>query len=409
MSWLDKVQQDYTITCGDGTSYTVSWLNASKGIEYNIATFEFKELAGTLVYRGTPRGTKYVLEIYFQGDDHLDVSSSFEVSAANPAPWTISHPYYGQLYVQPVSMTYDNAEYNVTKIIANVIETLLSDGNIVTISAPDKITNDKANCDTLFANTFATDVPNPKAGDINSMTNNVNGFFNTIKSSIISSDDFATYFNAYNSALAAIDDATDNVLNAVAVMQALISLPATFVDSVVNRVQMLGNLLNFIGSTIVNVSSPSSKKLYENNAGTIITTLLMASVTNITDDYANTTQVISVIDSLVGYYNTYVTSLDGLQTVNGGSPDSYIPDPDALNALSQLLSYTVSALLDIAASSKQQRITYLDNDTNVILVANSIYGLLPDDSTIDKIVNDNGIGLNEKLLLRKGRQIIYYV
>ena len=38
-----------------------------------------------------------------------------------------------------------------------------------------------------------------------------------------------------------------------------------------------------------------------------------------------------------------------------------------------------------------------------------VYGLLPDDSTIQYFADTNNIGLNEVFQIEKGRKIVYYV
>ena len=97
MSWLEKVENKLTITCGDGKEYTPNYLAAQKAVEYNIAEFDFPNIEGTYISRKAPRGRKFPLELYFQGEDHLDVADAFELSARDPRPWKLSHPYYDEL------------------------------------------------------------------------------------------------------------------------------------------------------------------------------------------------------------------------------------------------------------------------------------------------------------------------
>ncbi len=108
MSWIEKIKNGIIITCGDGVSYQPNWLNATKLLEWNVAMYEFPELDGTLVKKSKKLGTKYNLELFFQGENHLDDSSAFEKSANDPKPWKIIHPFYGTLNVQAPSFTVDN-------------------------------------------------------------------------------------------------------------------------------------------------------------------------------------------------------------------------------------------------------------------------------------------------------------
>ena len=83
MSWLEKVNTQLKIKCGDGKEYTPNYLDAKKGKEYNIAKFNFPNVKGTLVKRKAPMGLSFPLDIYFQGENHLQVAADFEASAAN--------------------------------------------------------------------------------------------------------------------------------------------------------------------------------------------------------------------------------------------------------------------------------------------------------------------------------------
>ncbi len=67
MSWIDKIQDQLIITCGDGKEFRPSWINASKDMNFNVSLFEFPNIKGTLVKRGTPIGKAYNLQIFFQG------------------------------------------------------------------------------------------------------------------------------------------------------------------------------------------------------------------------------------------------------------------------------------------------------------------------------------------------------
>ena len=127
MSWLEKVETEMIITTGDGQPYAPDYMNAVKSVEYNVAEFNFPGIAGTFVDRRLPKGRKFNLELYFQGDDHLDVAEAFEASANDSRAWEIEHPFYGLVIVQPTSLQFDNSKQNLSKITGTVIETILED------------------------------------------------------------------------------------------------------------------------------------------------------------------------------------------------------------------------------------------------------------------------------------------
>lgn len=408
MSWIEKLETPYKITCGDGKSYTPLWSNVSKEIEYNISTFEFKGLAGTLVDRGMPKGTKYNIELYFQGENHLDTAQAFETSAADPNPWVIQHPFYGSLTVQPIGLVFDNSAFNVSKIVGQVIATITEKAPVVALSPEDKIQEDKVTCDDQLTQTYMDDVQ-PKVADVEEMKKNATTVYKEGQKTLTNTLDAEKYTNAFNNAYGYISNAVAQPLAAIRQLQALINLPAQFADSVKNRINCLLKQMEQLRSSLETILTKSSKKLFENNAGTLVGAVALAAITGVTDDYSNRRQVSDVITLVIGVYNNYLSDLDKLQTLNGGQPQSYIPDAPSIIQLGQLISYTVNSLFQIADNAKQERTLMLEEDSNVILVAQRLYGLLIDDSTLDTLIATNEFGLDDMLELKKGRQILYYV
>jgi hypothetical protein len=423
MSWQDKITQPYSITTGDGVEYKPLW-DPRKSVvlvqEFNIAEFNFKGLPGSLVDRGEVKGNVYDIEVCFVGDDHLDKAKAFRASAKNKRVWVINHPYYERIIVQPVGLKYDNGDGNMTKITGRVIETigadkLLAITNSFNAQQNVNISQLKLDTDTTFAAAYVAAVPIPQLPDIKGLStfaklmNTLQKAYATVKG------DLELAENAYNTANNFVTKIADeagavlaDVSNAVSYVQYLASLPAVFVNTVLSRVQFLQSQFAALQAQVGNVI-PSLKQLYENTAASIISALCLASVTNISPtDYANKPAVLAVIQQLLDTYNQYITNLDTLSTPTGGEPDSYIPDVDSLNMLATLINATVSQLLVIAAQAKQESILVLPEDNNVFPLAYQLYGTTAED-VVDQLISDNNINYKELLIIKKGREIIYYV
>jgi hypothetical protein len=406
MSWIEKIDSEFIITTGDGKQYKPLWLNASKTKDYNVAEFDFPGVVGTLVYRGKAKGAKYNLEIYFQGDDHLDQSAAFEQSADDSRYWIISHPFYGNINVQPTSLIFDNSKYNVSKISGTILETITEDNPRITVDPVDQVKNGKAALDEVFGTAY--DVT-PDSSEIVVMAEATRRtYLEGLK--IIKLDiDAEEYFNAFNTANGLITNATADPLAAITAINTMISYPAVLENSVKSRVNSFSEQLTILHGTIETIQDKADKKLFQNNGGMMIASQCLSAATPIPDDYKNRNQVIEMIDIIVDDYNQYIEDLDSLQTANGGELDSYIPDANALMALQQLLSFTIASLFVIALGAKQERTIYCEEDTNLILLAHRFHGLKADDSTLDDIIKNNNIGQNELLGIKKGRKVIFYV
>ena len=411
MSWIDDIKNDLIITCGDGVSFFPNWINAKKELVYNVAEFEFFEQDGTLVKRSKPKGLRYSLEIYFQGDDHLAFSRSFEESSKDSRPWIMEHPFYGRVLVQPISLEFDNSKLNLTKISGTVVQTIEETNPKINFNPKDKITADKIDVDDKFSIAGLSE-PIPVA----KMKTNNEGFYSDGNKLIKDPTIAEEYFNAFSDANSAVLNATSKPLAAIRAMQALINLPALFKISVKERMTLLITQHNRLVASVVGNIDNSTKLLYEVTGGAIISGMALATANPLTEkiadkpaDYSNRVEVLSISQLLLNTYNSYIVLLNSFQSINNGGLTSYMPQPAPLIALDDLISFTISNLFNIANNAKQERSLILENDSNCILLAHRLYGLKQDDSTLDDFILNNNIGINEMLIIKKGRKILYYI
>lgn len=430
MSWVQDFQGRFIIRTGDGNTYFPLWKNnAVKEITYNIAQFDFPDIKGSLVNRGTPQARQFSIEIYFQGEDNLTLSQNFETSANDPRPWTVTHPIFGQILCQPVGLKFDYSGYNVTVITGSILETLGSNGLKTTIVPYDKIKSDKIAMDDVQSASFNASQFDPKVKPANfpSVTTQKNrlkqlnnAIYNIGKKQIKLTEDAGAYLNKLNAANAAIDNLINLPQFAIGRIQEFINFPFQMVTSIKIRLQVLRDQFESLTDQVSVLSSRVDKVYYEIFGSCVVSSSALTSITSydpenrqVTSgqlpDYNTRADVLSVIAQLLEIYNLFLSELDSLQTDNGGSVDSYIPNPDTLSDLDQLMNYTIENLYNIALSSKQERTIVLTEDSNLILLAHRFYGLQPDDSTIEALKKNNNICLSEILQIKKGRSMVYYI
>ena len=426
-SWLDKIQKVFSITTGDNKVYKPNSFNANRAVEYNFAEFNFRNLDGTLVDRRRKMGTVYSLELYFQGEDNIDVATAFQKSADNRNAWTIKHPFYGILRVQPISPVFhDNGNklLNVTKITVTVRETI---GAAALKNAPDDtdvIATKQTNVNATFNNVLVGALPTPSVTAIETLSSNLT-LFRRVLNKVQDVGSIIT--NGYNAGMASINDLytagneipatlslavsnTQYFINSVALLEESISAKVTYIGNELASLYPQATALHIPALPAFELLWKDLKNIWCATAGACVAGMCGASVYNIQPgDYTYSSQVGAVIAQIVTAYNQYLTYLDGMQTLNGGELDSFIPDPTALLQLDDLVNYTIEALYVIQANSKQPRVITLTRDSNVILIARELYGLLADDSTITQIIADNNICNSEIFQVLKGRQILYYV
>lgn len=408
MSWIEKIKTNIEITTGDGKIYRPLYLITQKSIDYNFAEFVFPEIKGTLVKRELAKGARHTWDLTFQGENHLDVALDFERSADDKRPWRVYHPMYGKLIVQPTKISIDPTGINTSKITVEVIETITEEAPIVDLDPTDKTINDVANVKVVSAESFAANV-DPDVGDINQMQNDIGTVYEIGAANVLSGDFANDYFNQYNDALTKVANAASDVLSGAQSMIDLMYFPAIFAADLKDRLNMLLNQFTAIGEQLIDLVDPSSKSIYETNAGALIGAMVEAAANPIDGDFGSKNDVLETIEFIMNAYNQYITNIDSLQTDNGGTPSSYVPDYSAQTALNSVVNYAVSQLFNIATTATQERTIILEADSNVISLAHRFYGLQIDDSTIDRFIAQNNIGANEFLIIEKGRELSYFI
>jgi hypothetical protein len=413
-SWIDRIKNGILIRTGDGKEYSPSYLNATKQVEYNVADFEFANVSGTLVKRRTPKGNRYALELFFQGDNHLDISDAFDTSARDTRPWLITHPKYGRIQVQPSALNFDNSRENVTKITGTVVETIGGSFPTAQVNIEDKIKLQSITAKQTLATNYANNVQ-PSVADLDNMAVDVAQAESAGKK-IYLQDVAADYFNAIANAQSAINNLSNaannyvsNVEAQLATVQAALNAPAELAVSVQTRLTYFKSQLNYLARNIANTVLDTEKNYYQLFAGTFLTGMAYATSIPISTDYALRNDVYSTIDDVLTYYNAYIANISTLQSPTGGQPNSYIPDAASLQALDELINLTLANLFSVANNGKQQRSIILEADSNWIILAHRFYGLDANDSNITNLISQNGAGLNELLRVEKGRTVVYYV
>lgn len=406
MSWIERVNTDLKITTGDTAQYYPFWVNAQKSKEFNNTEFLFRNVSGTLVDRRLPKGRRYSVEMFFQGEDYIDVSDRFDKSSNNPKAWTIEHPIYGQIVVQPIGLSFDNSQLNTTKITGTLVETIGSKAIKTGVSAPELIQQKVYNTNVFMSEDFGVAIPEPPVSLLQAMTANVNAAYAAISSQIAKAQDAIDYTNEYNQANTLINNTVYDITDVIGQVQTLLLAPATFSDTVLNRLLLAQQ--QFAAIIIPpSTATPDTKQLYQNNAAVPILCMCLASITQY--DYGNRSEVINAVDTITDTYNSYIVTLDTLQTATGGDLNSYIPSPDVILKLSDTVAVTIAALYEISEQSRQQRTIFLPEDMTLVQAAYKYFGLVADDTTITTMITTNNIGRVEYLLLKKNRAITYTI
>jgi hypothetical protein len=409
MSWQENIQRGIVITTGDGREWTPLYMMTPLSYGFNIAEYNFPYIEGTKIDRYEAQGVRFELDLIFQGEDHLETKDQFIQSSKDKRPWTIQHPIHGIRTGHPLSLSFDSSGLNMTRITGTFAETIQDDAPRGSMSPIDTVLQESSNYSDESDGYAETSV-DFATSDVQELSAQLNENYDIASERITPGDIANAYLQAFRTAQNAVLTATSDPLRVIRTFRTVLLAPASFRDSVQNRINLFREQFEQYRSTLVRVQTPEQKAVYEINAGTIISGAIISTVTPLDEsDYQNAPQVLSIASQLVGIYNQYIEDLDSLQTDNGGTEDSYIPNYNTVSILNQMINIVSSELFDIALGAKQQRTILLEEGSDVINLTHRFYGLDENDLNLDEFMRNNNIGLNELLMIRKGRQITYYV
>lgn len=409
MNWVTRLEQQIVIRTGDGVEHRPQWLNAQQEQEFNFAIFNYIDRPLSQVQRNEPRSRRFPIEFYFLGENNIELGEAFRISALDRRPWTIFHPFYDQLIVHPIRLRFDNSQYNQTQVTGELVETIADNFPRQTADVVEQIALDKAELDENNAVGFSDQTSDLQGSDTNQIGNSIDQLETNTNTILEDPEDQVNFRNQVLNAQRDLLNISTEPIAALRSIQATINFPANVVRSVRVRVDNLIEAFTRVVTSIANLPDvPRNLKVYAETTGAAIISAMTLAVTTNRNPQTRA-EVQGVIDDVLETYATYRTTLDGFETASQTAVDSYAANPDDQVALSNLVLLTLSALRDITLESEQEVIIVNEADSNAILLAHRVYGLDELDVNLNRFLDTNAIGLNEFLVIPKGREILYYV
>ena len=408
MSWQESLENvKFQIKTGDGKTFNPLWKSGSKSKSYNVANYNFINVAGGKTIRKQPQASKFPLMFWFTGDRNVELAQEFEDSANDKRPWEIKHPFYGDLYGQPISISRNDSLYNVTEITVEFWESLTDDFPISVPNIED-LTIDKTEKTTeSFAKLYETKAK-PKPEDVNKLKdfiNNTSGSFQNI----LDDTTFSDYQAKTAKAISSVNNVVNDSFQAAEDMQQLALTPSTYSAPVKFVLNSLVNAFERSKELLLLNPTVNDKLLFETQSGTIIAAMAQSTVFPNDSDYVTSIDIEIITDLVVSTYNDYLLTIDSLQVNISDSLEVYIPDVISQTALYDLISEVTFSLYSLAFEAKQERRIELLTDSNLIILTHKYLGLDADDKNIEEFRQTNNIKMEEIFRIKKGREIKYFV
>lgn len=398
MSWQDQLNNvSLQIRTGDGEVYLPKWLNAKKNIRFNTEGFEFIGVDGTFVDRKEQSGQQFPIELHFDGINCTEDAARFLESAKDKRPWTLRHPFYGEILVQPISLSLDDSLYNdsvITGILWETIKTKFPEDILV---VEDVVGQLKAESDLLVSKGLTNKILSPNIGLITPAGNAVTNIEKNYKNLAVLTEDAKLLKDLARKASGAAQNILDDLDSYITTTIDLINFPFQITQTLEFKIEKVKDSINELFS-IFNQEDEQEQSLYESLATSSLTEFSRLVVVPGEDDY-NTR--VNVLNSFELLNNTYVSVLENFDNTN------YIQDSDLALNLDLIVNFSLSNLYEIAFEAKQERIVNIEKDYNIVTLAHRFYGT--GDDKLQEFIDQNNLSIDEYLNIKKGREIIYYV
>lgn len=405
MSWQNKLENiQFTIKTGDGKEWYPLFKTGEKSKEFNTSTYDFIDVPKSLVERKQPKSSKYPLTFWFDGENHIDTAEEFDKSAEDKRYWTITHPYYGTIKGQPLSISRNDNNLNITEITVDFWESIVFDYPKSNLSIQD---NTLVKKDEIL-DSSATSYSGRKVQEVADIQKNKEANLQIAKSfnNLQDDDTYSDYQNALSQAQKANDNLLNDSYDAIFKSEQLLNLPSTYEQTVIDKINGYISAYNGIKSVL---SSVSEKLFFESMGASVMACYCNAAVNyEFGVDYVVSTEVEQVASSLIEIYSDYLETLDNSSVSIYDVDNSYQPDATVQTELNDLVLYTLANLYNLAFEAQQERIVYTTKETNIVLLTHRYLGSASDEN-IETFRQINDIKLKELFKIKKERKIKYYV
>jgi len=398
MSWKERIDIPFKIVTGDGITYTplLSQEN-SLSIDMLASAFEFSGIDGSLVKRKATSGRTFSLIFFFVGDNHLNHSDNFIESAKNKKPWTVSHPKYRELYVQPISIKREDSNFNKTGFSVEVQETIKQSYPNSLRSKTDSIRTLSDNATIAGGNAFDIAVSSISAEDESLMAGSINNTHEQYSQDIRTAEDATDLQNSYQKALTAISSLD------ISTVQAFVTTPVNSASSVTSRLSQLIRAYNQISD----LSTFSLKEYFQAIGASIIAGMCLSSINPNKGDYSKRKNVAIVTAIIKDTYANYLNTLDSIQDENLSLAEAFNADANVIKAVDRAVKETIANLNEVVFGALVENTYKAPYPTNLILLTHYLLGGVTDKS-ITELIEANDFNRDELVYIKKGREVVYY-
>jgi hypothetical protein len=426
--WRARLQSEIVLLSPNGNEFTAKWEGDERNKTKKLGIFSYPLIAGNIIQDLDVDSTHYKMSIFFDGKDCDIVSSSFFKAAGERGCWTITHPTYGFLELQLISIKELNAPVASGGIVAVETEWIEPIDESTLMTAAEIAAAADASIDDLnvsAAEQFAASLDVSTQALQESVSTVVNGVTSLTDAAL---GPLVVTVDALSSAINIIQNGITDTLNASALdvfslagqMQQLIQLPSLANADLHAKQDAYSKLTDDLISGLPGASEHKSVK---NKNSILVFELSLSSVLAVNAKIATMggegqsgavtrTETVDAAISVSAALNEITESLDESQKNYKDElfQSQYFSQQKSFQDAAHLTALAVQYLLLSVFNLKTERRFILSRARSPLEIASAEYrGLGAADANYDLFLESNNLQGDEIYLLPAGREVIIYV
>jgi hypothetical protein len=418
MGWQERLRPFITLISPTGQEFKARWRGDDISISKRIQRVSHPDIDGESTADLGLNSPDYPLTIYFEGKDHDTEALRFSRAIAERGLWSVTHPVYGLLRLQPVKITIRAQPVesgNITEVSGEWFEPV-SDTGAISPAAPDPAAAVRAAVSYLSdaAKADAAKITKKAASNFAAKRSAAEQFKKGLRA-MKSLDHFNDRITAIMETIndLAMRDYLDTASLSGSVIQ-LLESPGLFLGNTASRLSMFFKLNRSIITGLLDAGSFSYGQIAAAITGELwLNAIAIGMGIAITQDLPETRP--EALSILAKYRDSAAASRDALgvlakATAGNAIEEQYFPRATSAEAVLTLNAAVARYIMGVAFDLKTEKRIVLERPTNPMLLAIREYGAgaANADAAFDLLCRTNNLHGRELLLLDRMREIVIY-
>lgn len=421
MTWKDRLLPNITLTSPEENIFVALWRGNDRTLEKKVGLFDFPLVNGTAGQDLGVRGTKYPLNIIFDGPDNDKEAERFWNACSESGRWKVEHPTKGILEemqllnvteaVQPVTSG------NVTEYNLDFIQLIREEVELTSAQLAALADSQAAAANEKSATQVDKNIKQDKASFIESAKNTVKDIQKSVNKILGPIFSTITEINRQvNSIQQGINTAMDLVLltplRLAGQIQALMQTPGLVLGSIQSRLDAYSKLTDEIFGMGSDKKTPDGKNVAAIQELALSAILVSTAQVVFINDLSRKEEAVSAIETISKIFNDVTNYLDSRQENFSANTveTQYFSQTDAFSELLLLLSQAQAFLLLSLFNLQTEKRFILKEGKSAIRVCIEEYGELGENDIFFEIfIATNQLKGNDIIYLKEGTEVVVYV